>query len=71
MLLKEFALLTKEEAEKLCEKMYPKTKIVPILVHDENGNEFGCKYTKYYMVYVQLINNRWVPVLDIKKEYIK
>lgn len=71
MKLKEFALLTKEEAEKLCERTYLKTKIVPILIHDENGHEFGCKYTKYYMVYIQLVNNRWVPMLDIKYEYVK
>jgi|GEM_PF-2821532 len=71
MIIKEFALLTKEEAERLCERMYPNTKITPILIQDENGHEFGCQYTKYYMVYVQLYNNRWVPIIDVKPEHIK
>ena len=65
MTVKEFTLLTKAEAERLCERTYTKTKIVPILVKEDRG------YTKYYMVYVQLVNNRWMPMMGIKPEYVK
>jgi len=69
MRLKEFVLLTKDEAEKLCNKLYVKTKIVPIYIKEDN--EYGQYYATYYMVYVQLVNNRWTPMIDIKPEYIK
>lgn len=68
MTKKEFALLTKDEAERLCSRTYPNTKIVPIMIKNEDGKP---GYTKYYMVYVQLVNNRWVPMMDIKPEYVK
>ena len=57
------ALLTKAELETLISRAYPKIKGIPV---------YDCvaKETKYIPM-VQLINNRWTIMVDIKESYVK
>ena len=61
-------LFTKEAAENYCETVYgthAKTKIVPVTICEDGI------FNTYYLVFIELDNNRWTPVQNIKPEYVR
>ena len=59
-------LMTKENAELFCRRMYPETKIVPVTLCEDG------KCNTYYSVYFKLANGRWSPLLpEMEPDYVK